>query len=333
MSGISDGTPAAERATAASTSRTLWQALGRGVRRQPVWLLVVACLVFFGLSSPYFLTVNNLANVLVQSSFIGFLAVGMTFIIINGNIDLTVGATLGLSAALAIGVQEAGGGPWLGVAAGLLAGLGLGAFNGVVVVFTGVDSFIVTLGGLIGIRGLIFIYTKEQSLITLNSGYTGFGSAMIGPVPVIGVVFLAVVAIGQWVLRRTVHGRNTYAVGGNRDAAVNAGIEVGRHMIANFVLMGGLAGLAGIMLSTQMGAATPNLGTNYELWTIISVVLGGTKLTGGYGSLLGTLGGVIVIGMLRNGMNLLRVAPFYVYVVLGLVLIISLFIDKQVNRR
>lgn len=333
MSAISDGPTTVDASAAGSTSRTLWRALGRGLRRQPVWVLVVACLLFFGFSSPYFFTVNNLANVLVQSSFIGFLAVGMTFIIINGNIDLTVGATLGLSAALAVGVQEAGGNPWLGIAAGLGAGLALGLFNGLAVVYTGVDSFIVTLGGLIGIRGLIFIYTKEQSLITLNSGYTGFGSATIGPVPVIGLLFLVVVAVGQWVLRRTVHGRNTYAVGGNRDAALNAGIKVGRHMITNFVLMGGLAAFSGVMLSTQMGAATPNLGTNYELWTIITVVLGGTKLTGGYGSLLGTLGGVITIGILRNGMNLLRVAPFYVYVVLGLVLIISLFIDKQVNRR
>jgi len=333
MSAVSEGTNAADVVSARRvTVRTVAGSALRGARRQPVWFLVVGCVLFFGLASPYFLTAGNLGNVLVQSSFIGFLAVGMTFIMIDGNIDLTVGATLALAAALAVGLQQAGAPPLVGVVAGLAAGAALGTVNGLAVVLTGVDSFIVTLGGLIGIRGLVFVYTREQSMLTMNGAYTGFGSLAVGPVPVIGILFLLFVFVGQWVLRRTVHGRNGYAVGGNRDAATNAGIHVGRHMFLNFLLMGLLAAFAGIMLSTQMGSATPNLGTNYELWAIISVVLGGTKLQGGSGSLWGTLGGVLAIGVLRNGMNLLNVAPFYVYVVLGFVLIATLFIDKFGRR-
>ena len=332
MSVVSEGAGVTEGATAASRSRSVAGAVANGLRRQPVWLMVLACVVFFSVTSPYFLTAGNLGNVLVQSSFIGFLALGMTFIMIDGNIDLTVGSTLALAAALSVGLQQAGAPPLLAVLVGLLVGVGLGAFNGLVVVLTGVDSFIVTLGGLMGIRGLVFVYTKQQSFLTMNASYTGFGSLSIGPVPVIGILFLLAVFVGQWLLRRSVHGRNGYAVGGNRDAAVNAGIHVGRHVFLNFVMMGGLAALAGIFLSTQMGSATPNLGTNYELWSIIAVVLGGTKLQGGYGSLWGTLGGVLAIGTLRNGMNLLNVAPFYVYVILGLVLIATLLIDKLSGR-
>lgn len=329
---LTDGAAGTESAVTRTGVRTLPRTVFGALRRQPVWLMVIACLVFFGLTSPYFLTVGNLGNVLVQSSFIGFLALGMTFIMIDGNIDLTVGSTLALAAALSVGLQQAGAPPLVAVLVGLLVGVGLGAFNGLAVVLTGVDSFIVTLGGLMGIRGLVFVYTKQQSFLTMNASYTGFGSASIGPVPVIGILFIIAVLAGQWVLRRTVHGRNGYAVGGNRDAAVNAGIHVGRHVFVNFVLMGGLAAVAGIMLSTQMGSATPNLGTNYELWSIIAVVLGGTKLQGGYGSLWGTLGGVLAIGALRNGMNLLNVAPFYVYVILGFVLIATLLVDRIGGR-
>jgi ribose transport system permease protein len=142
---------------------------------------------------------------------------------------------------------------------------------------------------------------------------------------------LAVIVV-HWLLSRTVHGRNTYAVGGNREAAVNAGIRVGPHMMFNFMLIGFLAALSGVLLSTQMGAATPNLGRDYELWVITAVVLGGTKLTGGKGDIIGTLGGVLAIGILRNGMNLMQVPAFYVYVILGSILIAVLFLDKHFNR-
>jgi len=134
-------------------------------------------------------------------------------------------------------------------------------------------------------------------------------------------------------LSRTVHGSNTYAVGDNREAAVNAGIKVGPHMMINFMIVGFFAALSGVMLSTQMGASTPNLGMQYELWTITAVVLGGTKLTGGAGSIVGTFGGVLAIGMLRNGMNLMQVPAFYVLVILGSILIAVLFLDKQLNRK
>ncbi|MGB8624212.1 MAG: ABC transporter permease [Paracoccaceae bacterium] len=308
--------------------------------RNPIWGFVVLIFIFFSLSNQYFFDTQNFKNILVQTSTIGLIALGMTLVMINGNIDLSVGATLALAASLAIDIQGweifAGWGGWAilpAVTAALLCGAILGAINGLIVWKTGVDAFIVTLGAMLGIRGLVFLYTKEQSFFAMNFAYSDFGSSAIGPLPTLAVLFLVCALLTHLLLSRTVHGRNTYAVGGNREAAVNAGIRVGPHMLVNFIIVGFFAALAGVALSTQMGASTPNLGREYELWTITAVVLGGTKLTGGAGNIIGTFGGVLAIGILRNGMNLMQVPAFYVLVILGSILIAVLFLDKQLNRK
>ena len=282
--------------------------------------------------SEHFFSVGNFQNILVQTSFIGMIALGMTLVMINGNIDLSVGATMALAASLSVGLQEhIGMLPAVGV--GLGSGILLGALNGVIVWKTGVDAFIVTLGAMLGIRGLVFVYTQEESFFSMNFAYSDFGASSIVGLPTLAAIFLISTVVVHILLSRTVHGSNTYAVGDNREAAVNAGIKVGPHMVINFIIVGFFAAVSGVMLSTQMGASTPNLGMQYELWTITAVVLGGTKLTGGAGSIVGTFGGVLAIGMLRNGMNLMQVPAFYVLVILGSILIAVLFLDKQLNRK
>jgi ribose transport system permease protein len=311
----------------------------RWLMHNPIWGFVLLIFVFFSLSADHFFDARNLQNIVVQTSTIGLIALGMTLVMINGNIDLSVGATLALAAAFAVDVQSwaafATWGNWQilpAVCLALLAGIAMGAINGFIVWKTGVDAFIVTLGAMLGIRGLVFVYTGEQSFYAANFAYSDFSMMSLGPFPVLAVIFVLAVIAVHWLLSRTVHGRNTYAVGGNREAAVNAGIRVGPHMMINFMLIGFLAALSGVLLSTQMGAATPNLGRDYELWVITAVVLGGTKLTGGKGDIIGTLGGVLAIGILRNGMNLMQVPAFYVYVILGSILIAVLFLDKRFNR-
>ncbi|OSQ43159.1 ribose ABC transporter [Thalassospira sp. MCCC 1A01428] len=308
--------------------------------RHPIWFFVLVIFIFFSLATDHFFAFHNFQNILVQTSTIGLIALGMTLVMINGNIDLSVGATLALAASLAVDIQGwpvfESWGDWAmlpAVIAALASGIMLGALNGIIVWKTGVNAFIVTLGAMLGVRGLVFIYTQEQSFYAMNFAYSDFGSSAVGPLPTLAVIFLVFTVITHFLLARTVHGRNTYAVGGNRDAAVNAGIRVGPHMVVNFMIVGFFAALAGVTLSTQMGASTPNLGRDYELWTITAVVLGGTKLTGGAGNIIGTLGGVLAIGILRNGMNLMQVPAFYVLVILGTILIAVLFLDKQVNRK
>ena len=311
----------------------------RWLMHNPIWGFVLIVFIFFSLSSEHFFDYRNIQNILVQTSTIGLIALGMTLVMVNGNIDLSVGATLALAAAFAVDVQSwsmfASWGTWQilpAVCLALLVGIVMGALNGFIVWKTGVDAFIVTLGAMLGIRGLVFVYTGEQSFYASNFAYSDFSALTVGPLPVLALIFLLCTLVVHLILSRTVHGRNTYAVGGNRDAAVNAGIRVGPHMMVNFMIIGFLAALSGVLLSTQMGAATPNLGRDYELWVITAVVLGGTKLTGGKGDIIGTLGGVLAIGILRNGMNLMQVPAFYVYVILGCILIAVLFLDKRFNR-
>jgi ribose transport system permease protein len=304
--------------------------LKRILLAQPIWLFVIFCLVLFSITAEHFFDIDNFKNILLQTSTIGLIALGMTFVMINGNIDLSVGSVVALSASLAVGLQESIGIPGAVIVA-LLSGVLLGGLNGLITWKTGVDAFIVTLGAMIGVRGLVFVYTKEESFYATNFAYSDFGFSTVMTVPTLAIMFLVLTAVMHFVLTKTVHGRNTLAVGGNREAGTNAGIRVGRHMVYNFIIVGFFAALAGVSLSTQLGASTPNLGRDFELWTITAVVLGGTRLTGGSGSIIGTLGGVFAIGILRNGMNLLQVPSFFVLVIMGSILITVLYIDKKLT--
>jgi len=300
--------------------------------RNHIWLFLTLSILVFSLASPYFLTVNNLSNVLTQGAFIGILAVGMTMVMIDGEIDLSVGAILALASALAIGLQDSLG-VWPAVMCALLSGAVLGFVNGSVVALSGMHSFVVTLGGLIGIRGLVFVYTGENALMVTNFDYTEYAEIYLGPVSLTAMVFLALAAFFQWILSSTRHGRETYAVGDNIQAAHDAGINVKRHKIINFTICGTMAAIAGILLSMRLGTAEPNAGKIWELWTIIAVVLGGTRLTGGFGSMWKTVGGVLTLAILRNGLRLLNTPNYVELIVMGLVLILALLLDQALSPR
>lgn len=296
-------------------------------KKYPILLILLICIIYFGLSSPVFLTVQNLTNIILQVSIIGIMAVGMTLILINANIDLSVGSTLALSAALAMGLQSFG--LVFAIAACLGVGTLIGAINGLLVSKAKINSFIVTLGAMMGVRGLVYIYTEERPIVGTERALVDFGSSFIGPIPTIAIIYILIIVLGELVLRYTTHGRNAIAVGGNYDAAKNAGINVDRHVFINFAFIGFTAALAGLLLVSRTNSATAFLGTNYELMVISAVVLGGTKLTGGYGSMLNTFGGVLVIGMIQNGMNLLNVHAYYSMLIMGLILIMVVFIDTR----
>ncbi|MGM0604024.1 MAG: ABC transporter permease, partial [Bacillota bacterium] len=181
----------------------------------------------------------------------------------------------------------------------------------------------------IGVKGLLFVYTGEQAIIGTNMNFTYLASTRIGPFPLPAVIFVGLLIAGEYVLRNTTHGRDAYAVGGNMDAAEKAGIKVKKHIIINFMLSGGLAALAGIVSASRINTATPTLGRMNHLWVIIAVVLGGTNLEGGYGNLVRTLGGIFVIGILNNGLNLMNVHTFYNMLLMGVILILVIYISKK----
>jgi ribose transport system permease protein len=302
---------------------------GRNLLRKPIWVFAAAAVLIFIGIAPHFVSAGNAQNILLQSSTIGFISLGLTVVMINGNIDLSVGSVASLAASLAVGLQGLGVLP--AVIVGIAAGMLIGLLNGLIVWKSGIDSFIVTLGTMTAVRGVVFLFTQEQSFAAMNLGYSAFGSSMIGPFPTLGLLFLLCAAGLEFMLLKTVHGRNAYAVGGGRQASMDAGLKVGWHMTMNFVLSGFFAAIGGIALSTQLGASTPNMGSGLALWTITAIVVGGTNWRGGSGNLIGTVGGVLAIAILRNGLDLMHVKSFYVLVVLGVVLIAALVWDRQLG--
>ncbi|WP_213989208.1 ABC transporter permease [Sodalis sp. dw_96] len=297
----------------------------------PVWLSLLAAIVFFALQSPHFLSWFNITNVLLQASFFGFLAIGMTLIIISGHIDLSVGSLVGLCAGLCVVLQPVLGLP-LAVLAGLAAGVLCGFINGLIIERLGINSLIVTLAAMIGLKGLTFAIVGEESVIAVNTTFTGIGNLRIGTLHLISIVFFVLIAVSHWVMSNTRHGRDAYAIGGNRHAAVNAGIGVRRHVIVNFMVSGFLAALCGLAISANMGAAVPTYGQGYEGWAIAAVALGGTRLTGGSGNILNSLAGVLLLAVLRNGLNLIHLSAHYVLIAIGLALLIALVLDKHSGK-
>jgi len=312
-----------------------------------IWAFIVLELIFFQVAGTYlslsdsaFMDLDNMLLLLKQSAPIGIIAVGMTVIMINGNIDLSVGAIYALAGIVMLDsmnwpFMEAMGDysiplAWLFA---LFTGALLGLINGVIVWKTGVDAFIVTLGAMLGYRGLVFMYNGENPTYHLNWTMVDFAEAEVLGLETPAIMFLIVALIVWLVMTRTVHGRNAYAIGDNREAAVNAGIRVGPHFVINFVLIGFLAALSAVVFYSGSGSVNPNDGMLFELWAITAVVLGGTKLAGGRGSIIGTIGGVIAIQLLRKGLGHIGADTETVNLVIGTILIAVLYLDRQLNRK
>ena len=213
----------------------------------------------------------------------------------------------------------------------LLVGTVLGALNGLIVWKTGVDAFIVTLGSMLGFRGIVFMFNGENPTSHLNWTLVDFAEAEVLGLATASWFLLGVTLVIWFVMARTVHGRNAYAIGDNREAAVNAGIRVGPHMMINFAIIGFLAALSAVVFYSESGSVNPNDGQLYELWVITAVVLGGTKITGGAGNVIGTFGGVIAIQLLRKGLGHIGADTSTVNLVIGLILIAVLILDRQLN--
>ncbi|MFS4583194.1 ABC transporter permease [Phaeobacter sp. C3_T13_0] len=319
--------------------------LSKLLKRGAIWGFIVFELIFFSIAGEFlsvsdkaFLDVDNMLLLFKQSAPIGIIAMGMSIIMINGNIDLSVGATYAISAVILLDSMSwpifAGmgdGAIFISWGLALLTGTALGALNGLIVWKTGVDAFIVTLGSMLGYRGLVFMYNGEQPTSHLNWTLVDFAEAQFLGLHT-ATWFLVVVTAAIWFLMsKTVHGRNAYAIGDNRTAAINAGIRVGPHMLVNFMLIGFLAALSAVVFYSESGSVNPNDGELYELWVITAVVLGGTKLTGGAGSIISTFGGVLAIQLLRKGLAHVGADTSTVNLVIGLILIAVLFVDRQLN--
>ncbi|GMA59263.1 ribose ABC transporter membrane protein [Alicyclobacillus sacchari] len=300
----------------------------RRYRLGPLLGLVLLVLIL-SITSQQFLTVSNLLDVLLQTSVNALLAIGMTFVILTAGIDLSVGSTLALTSALAAEWMVGGTNPWLAGIAALCIGGVAGAFNGVLVAYARLAPFIVTLGTMTLFRGLTEIYTNGQPIFNLPNSFNGLGNGSILKIPVPVWITIVMFFIAWAVLSRTVAGRRIYAIGGNEKVAYLAGVRAKRYLVAVYVVSGILAALAGLILTSRLATAEPTAGNGYELDAITAVVLGGTSLFGGEGTLVGTIIGALILGVIDNGLNLLNVSSFYQDAVKGLVILIAIMLDRK----
>ncbi|QIR40990.1 ribose ABC transporter permease [Tolypothrix sp. PCC 7910] len=294
-------------------------------------ILILIC-ILFALLTPNFATAGNAVNILRQASINIVLATGMTFVILTGGIDLSVGSILAVSAVVAVLVSLLPALGWAAVPAALLTGLLLGLVNGALITFLDVPPFIVTLGSLTALRGAAYLVANGTTVINPDLNFAWVGNSYLGPIPWLVIIALLTVAVSWFILRQTVLGVQIYAVGGNERAARLTGIKVNRVLLFVYGVSGLLAGLAGIMSASRLYSATGLLGQGYELDAIAAVILGGTSFTGGIGTIGGTLLGALIIAVLNNGLTLLNMSYFWQLVVKGLVIIVAVMIDRLRRR-
>ncbi len=295
-------------------------------------LLAVILAVALSILSPYFLTRSNLFNVLDQSVVIGIVSVGMTFVILTGGIDLSVGSIAGL-AGIILGLSVQSMPLPLAILAAVATGAGIGLISGLLIAYFGLAAFVVTLGMMAIGRSLAYILSGQTSISNIPSEISNIVYADVLGLPA-NVVFLALIYILAWAyLTYTKGGRTIYAVGSNKEAARAAGLDVFFYAVLPYVVSGALSAVAVTFSVAQLLSADPLMGNTWELDAIAAVVIGGASLFGGRGSIIGTLIGVLIMVMIRNGLNLLGVSPFWQGSAIGSIIIIALLIESVVSRR
>ncbi|CAH0310675.1 MULTISPECIES: ABC transporter permease subunit [Peribacillus] len=299
----------------------IWNRLGMLI------ILVLLCVVL-AFTAPNFLEMSNLLNVLKQVSINGVLAAGMTLVILTGGIDLSVGAIVALSGVVSVMISQAGVHPLVSISAGLLVGGFFGLVNGFFTAKTKLPAFIVTLGSFTYVRGLAYVISGGYPIVVESDlfKFLGAGRLFLIPTP---IYIMVIVYIGMFfVLKYTMFGRHVYAIGGSEEAARLTGIKVERTLMKVYSLSGLLAGLAGVVLAGRLFSGQPTAGLGYELDAIAAVILGGTSLTGGVGRIQGTIIGVLIMGVISNGLTLMDVGYYWQLVVKGGVIIAAVLIDR-----
>jgi ribose transport system permease protein len=294
--------------------------------------LVVLCFILWILT-PYFLTVSNLLNVAEQTSINAIVAVGMTFVILSGGIDLSVGSIVAL-AGVVLGLALRGDQPLaLALPLTLIAGAACGLVNGLLVSVGGLPPFIVTLGTMSIARGAALLLTEGRPISGFAASFRLLATGRAGFVPAPVIATAVVYLVAHLVLTRTTFGRYVYAIGGNEEATRLSGVAVRFHKTSIYVVSGVMSAIAAVVLTARLNSAQPIAGMMYELDAIAATVIGGTSLMGGDGTLAGTLVGALIMGVLRNGLNLLGVSSFLQQIVIGGVIVVAVLLDTMLKRK
>jgi ribose transport system permease protein len=313
------------------TAKVLGDAVGYIVQRSIVILFIFLFMIFWATTGSIFVSPLNFENVARQISFDLPAAIGLTTVLMAGGIDLSVGAVMSMSAALSIGLQPHG--TPVAVIAALAFGLIVGAVNGILVTKGGIVPFIATLGTMTLVNGIMLTYTSRQPIAGHDEAFTFWGNGSIGPIPVPFIFAVAMTVAVHILYTYTKFGRDLYASGGNEEAAFLAGIKVKQNRLFTYVISGGTASIGGILLSSLLNASSPHIGLDTPLWAIAASVMGGASLLGGRGSASGTFFGVVSLGILANGMNLLGIDTYYQIGIKALILISVVSLDSIITRR
>lgn len=331
---------------------TRWRKVAPAVLDNLIWFILAGVVIFFATQSDKFLTPVNLRNVLVAASVLGILVVGQTFVLITGNFDLSSESTLGLAALIGLflivppGSPTWGAGtelpPFVSIAIILVMGAVIGWIIGALITYGKMNNFIVTLAMLIILRGAMLRFTSGQAVSSIDSepaavfNWLGHESAFslpwLGRVPVSVLVMLAVFLVAYIVLKFRPFGRELYAIGGNRSAALASGIDPDKRIRQVYMISGFLAALAGWMLAGRISSVQSDLGEGYIFNVMAAAVIGGISLLGGRGSIIGALGGVLLLSIIDRGLNLMQVSVFWIQSIQGFVILIAMFIDAQKVR-
>lgn len=295
-------------------------------RKYGTILIFVGIFILASILSPTFLTEANLTNVLRQVVVVSLLACGVTFIIILGHIDVSLGSVLALCGVLAASVMAMTGSVILAVVAGIAVGILTGIVNGFVITFFRIPSFIMTLAMTTVARGLVLLYTGGSPVTGLGD-FKVIGQGSLGPVPISVLILVAVVVVSWILLNKTKFGRYVYAVGGNERAARASGIDPDSIVVKAFIFNGILCGIAGIVLMSRINSGQPAGGVGYEFDAITAVVVGGTSLMGGTGTITGTIIGSMIIGVINNILNLMNVSSYWQQIIKGLIIAIAVILD------
>ena len=308
-------------------------------------LFLIALMALFAILEPRFMSQINLFNVMRQVSITGLLAVGMTFVILTAGIDLSVGSLVAFAGLVAAAVAKGGlenrftvgegvGYGWpLAALAAIAVGLICGWLQGIAITRLKVPPFVVTLGGMSAFRGAALLFAAGGPISGFEPSFTWWGQGKIGPVPVPVIIFLVAAVIAHITLRYTRYGRQVYAVGGNPEAARLSGLNVDRIIASVYVIIGFFAGLGSFVLAARLNSAEAVAGTGYELTVIASVVIGGTSLFGGSGTIFGTVVGTLLIGVLLNGLVLMNVSSYIQQIIIGVIIVLAVAFDTFAKSR
>lgn len=300
--------------------------------RVGILMVLILLVVLMSIFAPNFNRVDNLLNIARSISVNAILAAGLTFVILTGGIDLSVGSIVAVSGVVAVIAAIAGVPAPVAVVIGMAVGGACGLANGVLTAYLALAPFIVTLGTMTFLRGLAYTITNGQPIVSSDLNFKDLGNGYLLGIPIPVIAMVAVFLVAWFVLERTRYGRHVYAVGGNAQAARLAGVQVNRIILSVYVVAGICAGLAGVIFSARVISAQPTAGTGYELDAIAAVVLGGTSLVGGRGRIVGTLIGAVILGVLTTGLILLNVQFFTQLLIKGVVIILAVAIDSLKQR-